>query len=855
MTQENWARITGLFGEALDLTPDERQAFLQRLSTEDAATADELASLLEQHDRPGEFLPSLPPPGPPIHDLSGRTVGAYRLIRLLGSGGMGAVYLAERTDGAFSKEVAIKLLCTPFLHALTRLQHEREVLAKLDHPNIARLLDGGSTPEGLPYLVMEYVDGTPIDRYCRERGLPLDDRIGLLLQICGGIAHAHRNLIIHRDIKPENILVTSDGIVKLIDFGIAKLLDDALNVTLQRPATPAYSSPEQLRGDPVTTASDVYSLGVLAYALFTDSSPYPLRSGRLDEVLQAVLNAEPLRPSLIPGLAAQTVRKLRGDLDNILMMAIARDSEHRYPTVQQFADDLEHYRKGFPVRARPDTLGYRLLKFVGRYRIASAFAALAMLFLIVGIAVTAWQARVAQRRFEDLRQFAHSVVFDVNDSLSSIPGTITVQEHVVETALRYLDRLSQDNVRDNGLREEVAAAYIRIGKVQGGAFAPNLGDSRGAVASFSKAISAIGTSPATPGLQRLLIEAHINIANLAVDPILAVPDFATVLSAGERQLALRADDIQTLRLMADACHALATIGHLTDRVTDEEQMSLRELNYRRRVLDLAPNSWRDELNLTKSMVQRALAMQQKADYESSVAELRRAGVLLHTALQDNPGNQLLIRELADEHSRAGSVLRLMGRLVESEAELNEAVGLLEPIVIADPHNSQYRGDLAYAWFRLAETLRMKGELARALELHQKALAVRRERAALDTGMPFIRWDLSQSLNAVAESFLTSSPARAQDAAALFKEARKVSEETLRIAPSFNELRKQLAKADEGLARVALLGGTDSTSNARRLLEESLRTWQDVQSRASGDFEDADQPLRVQGLLASLSSAH
>jgi len=855
MTRENWARVTSLFGQALDLTPDERLTFLRRVAAEEADTARELASLLEQHEQPGEFLPPLPLPAAPIPDLSGRTVGAYRLIQLLGSGGMGAVYLAERTDGAFSKQVAIKLLCTPFLHAVTRLEHERKVLARLDHPNIARLLDGGSTPEGLPYLVMEYIDGTPIDRYCRERDLSIDDRIKLLLEVCSGIAHAHRSLIIHRDIKPENILVTSDGVVKLVDFGIAKLLDEGANVTLQRPATPAYSSPEQLRGEPVTTASDVYSLGVLAYVLLTDSSPYPLRSGRLDEVLQAVLNAEPVRPSLIPGLAPQTARKLRGDLDNILIMAITRDSERRYPSVQQLAEDLEHYREGFPVRARPDAVGYRIRKFVGRYRIASTFAALAMLFLIVGIAVTAWQARVAQRRFQDLRQFAHAVVFDVNESLSSIPGTITVQKQVVETALRYLDRLSEDHVQDNVLREELAAAYIRIGKVQGGAFEPNLGDSRGAVASFSKAIATIGTAPSTPGLQRLLLEAHIDIAYLAVDPVQAVPDFKTVLSAGERQLALHPDDIQTLRLMADACHALATIGHLTDRVSEEEQVSLREHNYRQRILELAPNGWRDELNLGKTMAQQALAMQQKADYEGSVAELRRAGALLQTALQDNPGNQLLIRELADEHSRAGSVLRLMGRLAESEDELNEAIRLLEPIVIAGPHNSQYRGDLAYAWFRLAETLRMKGELARALELHQKALEARRERAALDTGMPFIRWDLSQSLNAVAESWLTTSPRRAHEAAALFEEARRVSEETLRVAPSFNELRKQLAKADEGLARVALLAGTDSLTDARGLLEESIRTWQDVQSRASGDLENADQPMRLQGLLASLSSAH
>jgi non-specific serine/threonine protein kinase/serine/threonine-protein kinase len=851
MTPENWARITDLFGEALELTEEERETFLQRVRREDPVIGMELASLLEQHGQPGEFLPALPLPAPALDDLSGRSIGAYRLIRLLGSGGMGAVYLAERADGAFSKKVAIKLLSAPFLHALDRLRQEREILGRLDHPNIARLLDGGATPEGLPYLVMEYVDGAPIDRYSKDRGVSLEERIGLLLQVCAGVEHAHRNLIIHRDLKPENILVTAGGTVKLVDFGIAKLLDDALNVTFQRPATPAFSSPEQLRGEPVTTASDVYALGVLGYVLLTGSHPYALRSGRLDELLQAVLTAEPMRPSLVPGLGPQTARKLRGDLDNILLRAIARERDRRFPSVEQFAEDLERYRNGFPVRARPDTLGYRARKFVGRYRIASAFATLALLFLLGGIAVTAWQAQVAQRRFEDLRQFAHSVVFDISDSLSSIPGTIAVQKQVVETALRYLDRLSQRGVEDVALREELAGAYVRIGKVQGGAFEANLGDSRGALDSFNKAIAAIGPAPTTPRLRRLLIEAHIQIADLSVDPAQALPEFRAVLEAGEKQLAGHPDDIDTLRLMADACNAVATIGHLSDRVDGEEQQSVRERDYRRRVLDLAPGSWRDQLNFSNAVTQYALAMQQKGDYPRSLAELQRSSAMLETGLQRNPGNELLIRALAEKHSRAGAVYRLLGRLDESESELQKALALFEPIVMADPHNSQYRGDLAYTWFRLAETLRMKGESRQALELHQKALTVRRERAALDTKWPFVRWDLTQSLNAVADIFLTSSPPRVREAGALFEEARRIAEETLRIAPSFNELRKQLAKSQEGLGRVALASSSKPTAAVRQLLEESLHTWQEVQARASEDRQDADQASRVQGVLAAL----
>ena len=259
-----------------------------------------------------------------------------------------------------------------FAHARERFHRERELLARLEHPNIARLLDGGTTSEGWPYLVMEYVDGVPIDRYCTERDLSLDDRLALLLQVCAGVGHAHQRLVIHCDIKPENILVTPDGTAKLLDFGIARLLELDGHPTQFRAATPAFASPEQLQGDALTTASDVYAIGVLGYVVFTGSWPYPLRSTRAIEAVQAVLSAEPVPASRVPGLPSARARKLRGDLENILAKAVAKDPNRRYASAQQLADDLESFRRGFPVRARPDTVVYRLRRFVGRHRVACA---------------------------------------------------------------------------------------------------------------------------------------------------------------------------------------------------------------------------------------------------------------------------------------------------------------------------------------------------------------------------------------------------------------------------------------------------------------------------------------------------
>ena len=849
-TNEGWARITDLFGRALDCSTTERAALLAKLREEDPAIAAELESLLGAHDRDGEFLPDLPAI-PPLPDLAGRTVGAYRLLRLLGSGGMGAVYLAERSDGAFSKHVAVKLLSAAFLQSRDRFLREREFLARLEHPNITRLLDAGATPDAEPYLVMEHVEGVPIDRYCADRNLNVTERVGLLLQVCAGVAHAHQNLIIHCDIKPENILVTPDGQTKLLDFGVAKLLDPAQGMTLFRPATPAYSSPEQLQGDPVTTASDVYSIGMLAYVLLTGSGPYPSRSGRLDEMMHAILTAEPLRASQVPGLAPQRARKLRGDLDNVLAKAIARDPSRRYASVQRLADDLEAYRAGFPVRARADTVLYRLRKTISRHRFASAVAALSIVSLLAAAGVSAWQARVAQRRFDELRGLARAVVFDVNDALSPVPGTTAVRKLVVETALRYLDRLAEDRGSNASLREELAAAYIRIGKVQGGAFLPNLGDTSGAVASFRKALATIGESDTAPILERLRIEAHINIGLLAVDPVQGTPAFDAAIDASQRLLSAGVDDASSLRLIADAYHGKATIAHLTNRVPDHVAMSGREVEVRQRIVDLSPDSWQDAAGLARALAQYALASDQRSDFLESSSDLRRARLILEATIDRHPGNQILTRGLAEVHSRIVTPLLALGRTEEATREIEVAIGLLEPLVASDPDNVQYKADLAFARFRLGDCRRAEGRLAEALDLHRKALAARRERAARDLGFVFVPWELARSLNTVADLLLTVSPPKREDAVALFEEAKSVAERTLAVAPSHTQLRKQVANAEEGLARASLLG--HHPADARMLLERSAQSWREIMAPGSGDLKDADAAGRVQRLLDRLPS--
>ena len=852
MTREEWARVTDLFGDALDLETDVRAAFLSDLRLTDPAAAVEVESLLEAHERPGAFRTGAPalPAAPPTGDLSGRALGAYRLQRLLGSGGMGAVYLAERSDGAFVKDVAIKLLSPAFAHARGRFHREREFLARLDHPNIARLLDGGTSEEGWPYLVMEYVDGEPIDRFVRERGLAVDARLALLQQVCGGVAHAHQRLIVHCDIKPENILVTPDGTAKLLDFGIARLLELDGHVTQFRAATPACSSPEQLQGHVVTTASDVYAIGVLGYLVCAGSGPYILRSSEPLEAVQAALESEPVAASRLPGLPPGRARELRGDLENILVKAVAKDPNRRYPSALQLAEDIDAFRHGYPVRARRDTVGYRLRRFAGRHRIACAAAAIAVVALVSAAAFSTWQARIAARRLEDLRAFAGAIVFDVDEQLRAIPGTTAARRLVVDTALRYLDRASLDEYADPALRAELAAAYVQMGKVQGGAFMPNLGDTSGAIRSFDKAIATIGPSPGGHALERLRIEAHNNRALLETDPIAGAPSFERAIAAGDRLVRDDPADVQTLRLMAQAYHGLATIAHVTDRLPDHVRAVGLAIALRERVVAAGTGRWQDQADLAREYGQDALARLQDSDPAGALERLQRGQRVIEAAIAGAPGNQVLVRGLAEIRARAGVVLTMLGRYAEADSELRAAVDLLSPLVASDADNRQYRADLAFAWLRLGDLRRAEGRLSEALGWHRQALEVRRARAAADPSFMFVPWELTSSLNAVGDLLLDLSDTRASDAQRLFDESRRVAEETLARAPSFNELRKQLALAYEGLARAALALRPDDPRAIERL-RAAVAVWRDVRARSVGDRRQEEHIHEVEARLVAL----
>ena len=421
--------LSRLLDEALALTPSERGGWLEHLSGDDASHRDTLAQLLAEADAPDDPILTRPAlgrfrgaPPTPASEQAGVRVGPYRLVRPIGSGGMGTVWLAQRADGSLDRAVALKLPHVSWGPALNaRLARERDILARLAHPNIARLYDAGTDEHGRPYLALEYVEGLPIDEYLKRHPLGARERLMLFKQVATAVAYAHRHLIVHRDLKPSNVLVCDDGTAHLLDFGIAKLLsDEAEGVTqLTRAAgrmlTPGYASPEQIRGDPVTVASDVYSLGVLLFEILTGTRPFHMTSASVSEMEAAV--TEELAPLASTRVSTRiTQRALRGDVDTILAKALRKEPEARYLTVDALIDDLDRHMKGEPVLARPDSGWYRASRFVKRHRdyVALASAALVAVFIGLGTAIVqAQRAQVQADRAEAVRDFVIGL-FDLN---------------------------------------------------------------------------------------------------------------------------------------------------------------------------------------------------------------------------------------------------------------------------------------------------------------------------------------------------------------------------------------------------------------------------------------------------------
>jgi non-specific serine/threonine protein kinase/serine/threonine-protein kinase len=738
-------------------------------------------------------------------------IGAYRLIRELGHGGMGTVYLAIRDDDVFQKRVAIKILKRGMdTDAIVRrFRNERQILAGLDHPFIAGLLDGGTTPDGLPYFSMEYVEGQPIVDYCEMRQLGTTARLQLFRKVCSAVQYAHQNLIIHRDLKPANVLVTADGTPKLLDFGIAKLVNPELGGHTLAPTaaglqlmTPEYASPEQVRGDHVTTASDVYSLGVLLYELLTGRRPYHLTTRSAAEIARVVCEAVPVRPSTavtdLPKQtgdqnaitqAASTVqvsemdqarlrtaiadpdrlrKRLAGDLDNIVLKALSKEPARRYASVDQFSEDLRRHLAGLPVIARPDTWTYRTAKFVRRNRAVVVAGALVVIALVAGIIGTTWQARAArqervraEQRFEDVRKLANSLLFELHDSIRDLPGSTPARQLLVTRALEYLDRLGADAGSGTDIRRELAAAYLKVGDVQGRPFTPNMGDTAGALASYKKATAmyeAIGAANAQePAERRELGTAYLRMSDI----LASTGDTAEALSFAKKGLALQQsasnDPSAPAAARRDLSASHSRVGDLLS-ATGNTNGALEE---RRKALALMEAVATPDPNDPDNLRQLGISYQKLGnslgnpnypnigDTAGALKQLERGASVFRRATASYPDNAMFKRYQAVIDSNTADVLYALKRMDEALAQQRQALAMFQSLATADPSNVTARNDMAISQSKIGEMLDAAGRTAESIPEFERALEIHQALAAADPDNESFKMEIASDCNRLA----------------------------------------------------------------------------------------------------------
>ena len=504
MTPERWKQIEDIFNGSVELPKDDRALFLDKACGEDQELRAEVESLLIQADRTGPlFRTVISEAAQSLQDnqgasFTGKRIGPYRITELIGEGGMAEVYRAVRDDDQYQKQVAIKLIRhgPGIAFLVSRFRHERQILASMEHPNIARFLEGGATEDGMPYFVMEYIEGEPITKYCNRMGLPVRKRLELFRDVCGAVQYAHRNLIVHRDLKPSNILVTSDGVPKLLDFGIAKLLNPdlsneastpTLTITSVRLMTPEYASPEQVRGQAVTTATDVYSLGIVLYEMLSGERAHRFKTKSFPEIERIVCERIPERPSAAAlvdptenderrtSISGRRVlsHELSGELDSIVMMAIEKEPQRRYHTAEQLSEEIDRYLEGRPIRARAPTLSYRATKFLGRHKVATTASLMAIILIFVfiaGIMRERGRADAARIRAEHeaararaVNQFLQSTIGSANP-FGDQGRAITLVEALRASSKDIRDSFRNQPEIEAEVRDTIGFTFLRLGQ-------------------------------------------------------------------------------------------------------------------------------------------------------------------------------------------------------------------------------------------------------------------------------------------------------------------------------------------------------------------------------------------------------
>jgi len=846
MKSERWKELQAAFEEAVDLGAEERTSFLEDLRARDSDLWERITRLLDADENPaslldgghaavvaragytGPDLASAPDPTP------GDLIGPYRIESLIGEGGMGVVYRAERVEGDFEQEVALKLIKRGLAtaEATERFRAERQILARLTHPNIAHLLDGGVTDDGRPWFALEFVQGRSITRFAEEKSLGLEERAWLFLTVCDAVQFAHRNLVVHRDLKPNNILVSDEGVAKLVDFGIAKLLDEGADPAITRAGskimTPAYASPEQIRGEPATTATDVFALGIILYELITGRRPYDADlSGHDLEV--AILTEEPPKPSTVTGEAGPAgglsmKRLLDGDLDNICLMALRKDPDRRYASVTQLAEDVRRYLTGHPVAARPDSVSYRVRKFVARNRFPTVAAAAAVVAIAGTVIFYTGQLReqrdVAEteaRRSQEVLEFMTGLFEEASPS-ETMGETITVQELLERGAASVRQTLTDDPAVQATMLGTIGNVYRAMGldaeatELLRPAYEQLLATQEPPNRALAGAAFQLGAALRDAGqfdeAEPLLIDA------LAQYEALLPPNSVELLAAMnglgthffERGMFDEARPLLTDALRrTEGDTALAplhrslmnNVGRLEQRVGnfDEAESLLREALRARRAA-LAPldpslltsignlaqflgevTRYEEAIELTLEVLS---AREQVYGPDNPIVAVtlnnlaslyKRQGQPEEAESYQRRALDIFLQELGPEHRHVAMSYNNLANILHDQGRLDDAIEMHQ---IALPLNRQLYGDDHYltagSLNNLAAAYKDKGDLAGALDLYRQTLDI--DRRTLDEKHPYVAQDLVNVGGAL------RALGRYAEAEASFDSARAIQEEVL-----------------------------------------------------------------------------
>ncbi len=823
MKPSDWERVDALFQRAVALPAGERAGFVRREAGSDAYLCREVLSLLdfdsERNTALGGAVSSVAARVMEESDIQGKRIGLYRILRKLGEGGMGIVYLAVRDDGEFRKEVAIKIVRQGMESPqfLERFRRERQILANLDHPHVARLLDGGAAdlpgrPVAVPYLVMEYVDGLPVHRFCEQGNLRVSDRCRLFLKVCDAVAHAHSQLIVHRDLKPGNILVTTDGTPKLLDFGIAQLIvqDGSGDSTLQkRPLTIDYASPEQVRGENAGIGTDVYSLGAVLYELLTGVRPHRFRSYSAPEVERVICEETPLLPSRTE---APRARELRGDLDAIVARAMRKEPADRYQSVDAFRRDIERYLLGLPVDAQSGGMGYRAGKFVRRHRWAVAGASAAVAGLLVGAAAALWQAKVAteaqrraewaaedargahateleqrrraetaaalaqsrqrlaetaqaaadaergnaERRLGQVRELANRLLFEYQDEVAALPGSTAVRKKMVETGLAYFETLGRESGLGAAVRLEMVDGWRRLGDIQGNPYVSNLGDVRKSIASYQRALVL------ADGLGRPGMRARALVLLALGDAQSVAGDFASADASYEQAQAA----IQSLQ--PREADLLSTLHeHKADLLERRGQLARSIAGYQKALALASPAASVGLYHKAGAVLLRLAKAQEAQDY------LKKALTLCDQLAAGNNLDPRILRTRVWILMGLADLLRihrlvLKSTLAESYSYLEQALQLQERLRAVEPFNQQFARDWILLEQRASSTRLAEGKFEDAIRHGHLAVGAAEEFGRLAPGQAQTSILLVISLMRLAKPLIYSN--RFDDAEAAFVRA-------------------------------------------------------------------------------------